>query len=754
MTVPEPVRQAQTQVKETASIIKGIGSIGQGVLRGQESIGRSIPSVGKSPQIKPETKGTKFLFGEGPLIPKQEQVKKSRAALEGFGLSPKVSGPLALGGVAGLTALDVSDVVLPGKSKIAKELGEEGIEKLTKQFGKEAVEKFLKGKGDDVIRSTADDLIKNTVKGVPLTDLRSYEKAINSGDKSLLYKLSRQYPDDVRFQVHKQIPGLVDAEQKVIDFLSGASGLAKSQSKARSEALSQRVAKAESIIGGGEAGFKAQKGALKGALPKADFEPLREGLKQADVDELLDRVDAVEGLKFFERLRAKEGLIKVMEGNLPGDSQLKLLEKVYSKDMLDAIKNTKSTKQKALEGMVEAVNLPRSLMSSTDFSAPFRQGVFFVTRPKQFLPAMKDMFSYAFNPKAYDGLLDDIASRPTYNLMQDSKLALTDVSAEITKREEAFISNWANKIPGIGKIVSASDRAYSGFLTKLRADVFDDIIESAVKSGKNPDVDSKFTKDLAKFINSATGRGEFGDSFGSFGKALDQSMPLLQRTLFSPRLIASRANMLNPAFYIKLDPMVRKEAVKSLMGFLGTGATIATLAKLGGADVELDSRSSDFGKIRIGKTRYDIWGGFQQYMVLISRLLNNQTKSATSGKISDLGEGYKPNTRASVLSGFITNKASPPTSFVLDMLRGKDFKGDDFDLKSATVDRFIPMIVGDLAEIIQEEGIEQSYKLIPGVFGVGTQTFDTPETLVKKPKKGKSSFSTGNSGFPKIKSGF
>jgi hypothetical protein len=67
--------------------------------------------------------------------------------------------------------------------------------------------------------------------------------------------------------------------------------------------------------------------------------------------------------------------------------------------------------------------------------------------------------------------------------------------------------------------------------------------------------------------------------------------------------MASRFNFLNPAYYIRMEPFARREALKAALRLVGTLNLVLFLAKMEGAKVESDPRNADFGKIRIGNTR-------------------------------------------------------------------------------------------------------------------------------------------------------
>lgn len=525
-----------------------------------------------------------------------------------------------------------------------------------------------------------------------------------------------------------------DSVQTVIDALKQAKPLVGQQKKLYAQERAIRVAKAakagETISG--EKGYYAQLGALKGQLPKVQFENIRKNLNQQVVDDLFGQVEK-SNLSTFEKINAKTGLSKLFGeqgGKVPTKSEIALLSEVFPQEFVQTVLDKQPVLSKAMTALGETVNIPRSLMASVDLSAPFRQGLFLTSKPKQFAGAFKDMFKYAASEKQYQNLINEIRSRPSYKLMRDSKLSLTDINKPMLGREEAFMSNFAEKIPAFGRVVKASDRAYTGFLNKLRADVFDDLVKKANIAGvaeNNPGI----TKDIATFVNNASGRGNLGK--------LERSAVALNSVFFSPRLIASRVNMLNPAYYVKLDPFVRKEALKSLLTVASVGTTIVGLAKMGGANVSTDPRSADFGKIKVGNTRYDMFGGLQQYAVLLSRLASGQMISSTTGKEIQLGEGYKSATRKDIIQKFVEGKLSPVASFTNQLLQSKNFLGEQLNVPATVADQFIPMIAQDMYDLYKDKGMAGILAGSPAIFGLGVQTYGEQIPIKSTTKTGKES---------------
>ncbi len=430
----------------------------------------------------------------------------------------------------------------------------------------------------------------------------------------------------------------IDPVQKVIQALKEAKPIRGQQEMLYTVGRAEKIAKAIAVgeKTAGEKGFYAELGALKGEFPKVQFESIRNSLgktvgeRQEVIDSLFNKVKSNPLISTWEKITARQGLAKTFEGSVPTEGELGLLEKVFGQEFTKTLLEKRPFWQKASELGYQVANIPRAIMSSYDLSAPLRQGAFFIGKPKQFFPAFIDMFKSFGSEKSFQGLQESIATRPTFNLMKNAKLSLTDIGTSLTTREERFMSNLAEKIPIVGKGIRASSRAYTGFLNKLRADVFDDLITKAQNLGLNPTKNMDLTKEIANFINTSTGRGSKLFNIVDISK----SAKILNTAFFSPRLMASRTTLLNPLYYRQLSLFVRKEALKSLFSFAGVGLGILGLAKIAGAEVGVDPRSSDFGKIKVGNTRVDLFAGFQQYVRMAGQLLTGQYVSSTTGKIT------------------------------------------------------------------------------------------------------------------------
>lgn len=434
--------------------------------------------------------------------------------------------------------------------------------------------------------------------------------------------------------------------------------------------------------------------------------------------------------------RRAENVLRILSG-LQNGIDLSDPDAVYkfATDVQAALKKQgkESGKEKGARVAANVLNLPRAVMSSLDFSAPLRQGVLLIGTP-EFYKALPTMFKAYFSEGTYKDLMTSITRRPTYKAMLKGKVAFSSLDGKLSNREEDFMSDWANYIPGVRR----SNRAFAAFLNKLRADSFDTLYNSALKH--NPDVkdDLKAIKAIGEYVNVATGRGDLGNF-------LQSSAPLLNAVLFSPRLIAARLKTFRPATYTRLPKGARRRALVNLATFGTAALTVMSLAVMAGAEVEKDPRSSDFGKIKVGNTRYDVLGGLGQYGVLGTRLAlwlgGSAYESATgeegpdhykavSGNTSKLNEedaGPYGMKAGNVVLKFGRNKLAPVPAYLIDALYGENTIGEEFN--PVDVSRFAPMFLQDVYDMQQEYGVgEGTARVAPALFGVGVQDF-TPENL-------------------------
>jgi hypothetical protein len=392
--------------------------------------------------------------------------------------------------------------------------------------------------------------------------------------------------------------------------------------------------------------------------------------------------------------------------------------------------------EKLSDKTMDAIHGSREIMASGDLSAPFRQAAFLVGR-KEFWKNMPTMFKAAARNSNYEHIMEGIESRPTFSVMQDSGLAFTDLGKNMSNREEAFMSRLAGNLP----VVKQSARAYTAYLNKVRADVFDHLYSNLMELKLKPEELKREIPALADYVNMATGRGSLkfsqnlgkGGYFGNIGIDLEPSAKGLNSLFFAPRLAASRLKLLNPMTYVEMPPQVRKEALKDLARFTAIGTTMLGLAKAGGGQVEIDPRSADFGKAKFNNTRFDMFGGFTQYIRLGSQLALNSTKSTNTGKVRTLGSNPVVPTKLDTIYTFMQNKEAPIPSFLTGYLSGKDYKGDKFDVPSEVMERFIPMILQDAYEVYQNDPGKLGITIPASGFGIGVQSYK-PKVRNKGPK--------------------
>jgi hypothetical protein len=384
-----------------------------------------------------------------------------------------------------------------------------------------------------------------------------------------------------------------------------------------------------------------------------------------------------------------------------------------------------SPKPTLREEAADVLSLPRSLKSSVDLSAAMRQGAMFtLTHPVKSSRIFFGQQLRSLSNKGYEDFKAELKTDPDRSLMQRAGLHLTSLAdGKIDKKEEAFASNLVGKIPIVGRrvgLVTRSEHAYTTFLDAARSTWFKQLAREAEKAAKESGTPLKLDeyKRIAQFVNRATGRGDLGR-----GK-INDAAPLLNAIFFAPKYAASRVQVLDPRMYAKLPAGARKTAIREAVQYYGTIAAVATMLKYGmGANVGTDPEDSDFLKLKVGNTRYDLAAGQGQYLVLAARLLRHANNARTGQKETFGGGAW------STLDRFARYKYSPILGAARNTMEGKNAIGEKTTFTKEAFDLVKPIYLNDLYDAYQEEGWKGVGKNAPGFVGVGVQTYGD------KPKK-------------------
>jgi len=522
-------------------------------------------------------------------------------------------------------------------------------------------------------------------------------------------------------------------------------------SAGRSAQLARATGAAENLTG--ENALNARLSAYSGELAKADTQKLvthvQSMIDEPTYTEALNHFLSTPSLKLFQQTNAANAWRNFYkDGKLPRAFEYKLFEKAAGADFANTIKTTAidslNNLQKVKYYATQSLGLPKAILASFDLSGGGRQGAFLGTRyAPQWLEGEKAAAKSFVSKDAAEQYISKIENSRYADYFDKMKLDLVSRGTF----EEAFPTQLAEKIPGVGN----SDRAYTVGLSTQRALTAEHILDNFQKNGFKIEQKSTLgfkhggtlTRDLGqisdtgweslgKYINTATGRGDLG-------KFLNEHATTLQAALFSPRLWKSRLDLLNPRFYAKLDGPAQKLAIQNAGTFAAVAVSILALAAAAGAKVETDARSSDFLKIKVGDTRYDILGGFQQNLVFAWRELSGEKKSSLSGKVSNLNAaGPFSSTRLSILGDLIQNKENPVISAATTQLAGKDKAGNLLTpgARAANIGNlFVPLNIQDTYKTIKNTGNIPEGLLkatIPGTFGIGVGTYGVKDI---KPSK-------------------
>ena len=393
-----------------------------------------------------------------------------------------------------------------------------------------------------------------------------------------------------------------------------------------------------------------------------------------------------------------------------GDTTLKEREWKVIQDMFGEAQ-TKGIKEmiadKSWNTFIDVIGIPRTIVASYDLSAPLRQGRRLGrTYPQEWADSFTTMHKIMFDEVGARAVDESILQHPFYAFAEKAGLFFSDRGAVVgaSAREEAFVSNLAREIPIFGKGVEVSERAYTTFLNKFRHDIFFNTVDRLLTQGSVPSAET--LEQIARFINYGTGRGPSPFGKGAIGTGIGD---VLNSVLFAPRYLSSGPAFIGTGLKTigmdlgalgagQRDRQVGKMYANALVDYTQTSTQWLRFMEMSGADVELDPRSSNFGKGQFDEFKFDFFAGDLQIARAITQLIMGERKSLATGDIQEKD-------RLEIISQFIKSKLSPFGAFTRDAWTGEDFLGEEVDLNTTkgwrqqAADRLTPMVLDQILEV-------------------------------------------------------
>ena len=434
-----------------------------------------------------------------------------------------------------------------------------------------------------------------------------------------------------------------------------------------------------------------------------------------------------------------EGAKEVREKKeaIPEDSPIRSKERleygvaeVLFREYIDALKlKDPRSKAEVLKDWVknpgkivfEVAGLTKSLLASLDNSFFGRQGIkVLYNNPslwaKDFIKSFSDIAKELGGRDAMIPIKADVFSRPNA-LNGKYEAGKYDLGIAF---EEAFPSSVPAKVPIFGRVFKAAESAFNGGALRLRSDLADKMIQTAERQGIDV-LNPAEAVPIGKLVNSMTGRGGIGKLSAIGGE--------LNVAVFSIKFLKSNidfltAHVFDPA--VRKSPFARKQAAKNLARAVASvSAILWTAEQLIPGSVETDARSADFGKIRIGNTRFDVTGGMSSLAILAIRLGTGESKSATSGKVTDLGSGkWGRMTRFDVINNFWSGKLSPVAGAIRDFARARNFEGEKPTVGNTTLNLITPIPIQTFQELQEDpESADLLLSMILEGLGISANTY-------------------------------
>jgi len=442
--------------------------------------------------------------------------------------------------------------------------------------------------------------------------------------------------------------------------------------------------------------------------------------------------------------RAYSAIVDMADKRVPRPHEIKAVRNIYGDELADAIELAAKDKD-WWETALDLWMLPKAVRSSFDISWPARQGIMISGRH----PLIWSK-SIASNVRAYANpewmirqgkkLLDDptpYGVRMNDGSVQELRFGdiLEGMDIVAKEVEPYYRAQLAEKLWLIGGQVRRSRVAFTGAGNEARASMARHWLDVWTKAGV--DISPERLEKLGGVLNALTGRST----------AIPQGwlFDVLQATWWSPQYRLSGPQVVGtmvkhgPGALVKAatggrlipsaDPYIAGIAAQNLVAFVGGGISILSMLKASGlAEVELDPRSSDFGKIKLGPMRFNFWGTSQLLVRTIAQSITTTRIDPELGpQTIDPGQPW---------ARYWQSGASPEFSLITDYMKGETYLGRSLrpseergitaaDIaKREAIERTLPLAWLDVKEAIEEDVLKGAFGGSLGMIGLGIQSYE------------------------------
>jgi hypothetical protein len=355
--------------------------------------------------------------------------------------------------------------------------------------------------------------------------------------------------------------------------------------------------------------------------------------------------------------------------------------------------------------------------------------------------AIKDHVLDFWSQKRFDRNIEELHNSPDWNMIKESGLQVSEPKSLLEAgKEEMFPDRFKAIIKVKGKeygwiniggkkyeifdVLKPFERAFTSLGNSLRVIKFRTEAEKMYEKGITFENNPEEFKKMATRINAMTSASKPNEAFKS---------DIVNMAIWSPRLMASKLNILGISDLASYTPLVKQGYYRSLgekgkvlskqqLYAAADLAKFATAVVAGsylfasarGGQLNTDPFDNNFMDVELpnGKS-YNFTGGFSKYISTLFQITRGGKVNRMTGEFEKY-KGFKD--RGSEIMHFFRGKTPPVSGSFINLAVGKDYTGKETSLATEAEKYKMPMAIGQIYNQIEKDGYGS-------LFGQGFPTF-------------------------------